>query len=307
VFVVGTTNFVEVLDPALLRPGRFEFQLEVPYPGAADRQAIFAIYDRKLGLQISERALEFAVRRTGDPVEGTGTRYTGDHIQALCRATARRRLRENIQGATEIADIEDVLTRYLDRPELSSAEERVVATHEAGHAICALHCEHAPPIDRISIRGDIGGTLGFVRYADHAHRYVITRGQLLDSICVLFGGREAEALLLDDLSIGSSDDLDRATAIARALVEQYGMGSDIVGACRYSSVRAEKNEPLSDATREAIERNVREVLEAERNRARAILSEHREVVIALRDLLIERKALDREALSLILRKGESHG
>ncbi|MEM9489218.1 MAG: AAA family ATPase, partial [Myxococcota bacterium] len=154
VFVVGTTNFVESLDPALLRPGRFEFHLEIPFPNPADRRAIFAIYDRKLGLHMSERATEFAVRRTGEPVATTGTRYTGDHIQALCRAVARRRLREALSGPTEVADVEHVLTRYLDRPELTASEERVVATHEAGHAVCALNCEHAPPIDRISIRGD---------------------------------------------------------------------------------------------------------------------------------------------------------
>lgn len=302
VFVVGTTNFVEALDPALLRPGRFEFHLEVPYPGASDRRAIFAIYDRKLGLAMSGRALDYAVRRTGDPVETTGGRYTGDHIQAVCRAAARRRLREGLTGATEIEDIEDVLTRYLDRPELTSDEERVVATHEAGHAVCALHCEHAPPIDRISIRGDIGGTLGFVRYADPAHRYVVTRAQLLDAICVLFGGREAEGLLFADLSIGSSDDLDRATRIARSLVEQYGMGDDRVGTLCYRSDRG-GSEPISEASREAIEHSVRAMLEEQRRRAREILSEHRAVVIALRDLLLERKALDRDALSHLLNHG----
>ncbi|MCG8417181.1 MAG: AAA family ATPase [Proteobacteria bacterium] len=303
VFVVGTTNFVESLDPALLRPGRFEFHLDIPYPDANDRRAIFEIYDRKLGLGMSERALDYAVRRTADPVEGTGTRYTGDHIQALCRAAARRKWRESKTGPTEIADIEDVLTRYLDRPELTAEEERVVATHEAGHAVCALGCEHAPPIDRISIRGDIGGTLGFVRYADPAHRYVVTRAQLLDSICVLFGGREAEELLLDDLSIGSSDDLDRATGIARALIEQYGMGGDEVGAFRYRSDRAGDVDPMiSESTREAIERNVRRILDEQQARARAILSENRPVVVALRDLLVQRKALDREALSHLLRE-----
>lgn len=307
VFVVGTTNFVESLDPALLRPGRFEFQLEIPYPGADDRRAIFDIYNRNLGLDMTERALDYAVRRTGDPVEGTGTRYTGDHIQAVCRATARKRLREKITGPSDVSHIEDVLTRYLDRPDLTSAEELVVATHEAGHAVCALYCEHAPPIDRISIRGDIGGTLGFVRYADPANRYVVTRAQLLDSICVLFGGREAEELLLDDLSIGSSDDLARATGIARALVEQYGMGDERVGVFRYRSERRD-DEQLSQATREAIEHNVRQLLERERTRASSILSKHRDALLALRDLLIEQKALDREALSVHLqRKGQKHG
>src|SRR5438034_9542924 len=92
VFVVGTTNFVESLDPALLRPGRFEFQLHIPFPHAADRRAIFEIYDAKLELKMEPRALDFGVKRTAELVEGTTGRYTGDHIQALCRAIARIRL-----------------------------------------------------------------------------------------------------------------------------------------------------------------------------------------------------------------------
>src|SRR5439155_19705864 len=101
VFVVGTTNFVEALDPALLRPGRFEFHLCIPYPDADDRRAILRIYDAKMKLGMTEAALEHAVKRTSDPVEGAaaGTRYSGDHLNALCRALARIRLRENRKDA----------------------------------------------------------------------------------------------------------------------------------------------------------------------------------------------------------------
>jgi len=295
VFVVGTTNFVESLDPALLRPGRFEFQLQIPFPGPEDRRAIFEIYDRKLELDFSERAMEYAVKRTGDRVEGFDTRYTGDHVQAICRALARRRIREQIKAPTEPTDIERALTEYLDRPDLTSDEERVVASHEAGHAVCALYCEHAPPIERISIRGDLAGALGFVSYADPAHRYVTTRAALLDTICVLFGGREAEDLLLADLSIGSAHDLERATGTARALVEEFGLGPAALGVRRFVEVRDLPR--LSDETRQALEAGIRDVLEEQRARARAILEEHRQELVALRDLLLERKVLDREALA----------
>jgi cell division protease FtsH len=298
VFVVGTTNFVESLDAALLRPGRFEFQLCIPYPGADDRRAILDIYDRKLGLKFSERAMDYAVKRTGDLVEGTAGRYSGDHLQALCRQLARRRLRDRVVAATEVADIERALTEYQDRPELTSHEERVVATHEAGHAVCALHCEHSPPIDRISIRGDLAGALGFVSYADPAHRYVVTRQQLLDSICTLYGGREAEALLLEDLSIGSGSDVERASAIARALVVEFGMGLAELGVQRLAG--DPKDLALSDETRALIEKSVRDILERERARAQKILTENKQLVIALRDLLVERKVLDREAFAHLL-------
>lgn len=301
VFVVGTTNFVESLDPALLRPGRFEFHLRIPYPEPDDRRAIFAIHDKKLGLELTERALEYAVKRTGDFVASTHTRYSGDHIQALCRQMARTRLREARRGASDIDDVERALTAYLERPELTAAEERVVATHEAGHAVCALACEHAPTIDRISIQGDLAGTLGFVQYADPAHRYVTTRQQILDSICVLMGGREAEALFFQDLSLGSGEDLERATVLARVLVEELGMGDETTGVRRYAPVRGAVHEARpSDAALEKLERAVLGVLDSQRARAATILAAQKNVVAALRDLLVERKVLDRASFAHLL-------
>jgi cell division protease FtsH len=301
VFVVGTTNFVESIDPALLRPGRFEFHLHIPFPNSDDRRAILGIYDQKMGLCMSPRALDYAVKRTGDLVEGTTTRYTGDHLQALCRALARLRLREKRAPgvATELADVEWALSELVERPALTPHEEKVVATHEAGHAICALFCEHTPAIDRVSIRGDLAGSLGFVSYADPAHRYVVTRGQLQDQICTLMGGREAELLLLEDLSIGSAADLDRATEIARALVEQFGMGgADGIGV---RVVPSGKDGPqLSDAMKAAAERSVRDLLERERARAAEILQKNKQLIVTLRDLLVEKKVLDREALASVL-------
>jgi cell division protease FtsH len=298
VFVVGTTNFAEILDPALLRPGRFEFLLEIPSPDTPDRRAIFSIYDKKFGLDMSERALEYAVKRTGDRVEGTRTRYSGDHLQALCRAIARRRLKRTDRNApTEVNDVEEALTAYLDRPELTSHEERVVATHEAGHAVCALFSKNAPPIDRISIQGDLGGTLGYVEYGPHAHRYVVTEAQLRDSVCVLFGGREAESLLLDDLSIGSSQDLERATLTARALVEELGLSGSVTLGIRRFQLTGEQAVPVSERTREHIEEQTALILETERKRARTILEENRSLLETLRDLLIDKKVLDRQAFA----------
>lgn len=301
VFVVGTTNFPESLDPALLRPGRFEFQLHVPFPDGNDRRAILSVYDQKLGLQLTERALEYAVRRTAGVVEGGTSRFSGDHLQALARSIARRRIREQLTGATEVPDVEHALTAHLDLPQLTPTEERVVATHEAGHAICALHCAHAPPIERISIRGDLVGALGFVQYGDQAHKYVTTRNQLIDHVCILFGGREAEDMLLTDLSIGSAQDLERATGIARGLIEQLGMGSE-VRVWPDAEGRHPEREP-SDAGKARIEREVLELLARERQRAKTLLTEHRLEVEALRDLLLEKKVLDRAAMMSVITPG----
>jgi cell division protease FtsH len=299
VFVVGTTNFAEVLDPALLRPGRFEFHLYIPYPDADDRRDILRIYDKKMRLKMSPEALDTAVRRTADQVIGqaAGTRYSGDHLNALCRAIARIRLRESRAGGTESADVDRALTEWIDRAKLTPSEERVVATHESGHAVCSLHCPHSPPIERISILDDMVGALGFVRYQDRTHRYVVTRAELLDDICILMGGREAEQLLLDDISIGSAEDLRRATQIARALVEEFGMGGDGSSVCRFHlDDKPERMPDLSEEQRAALDRRVGTILEEARRRAATILHENRTTLETLRDLLLEKKVLDAKAL-----------
>lgn len=304
VFVVGTTNFVDILDPALLRPGRFEFHLKIPYPASDDRRAILGIYNDSMKLELDEDALEFAVKRTGDYVEGAtaGTRFSGDHINALCRALARIRLREQKDGPTTTEDVERALTEWVERPKMTPEEQRVVATHEAGHAVVSLFCEHATPIDRISIQGDAAGALGFVRYQDPSNRYVITRGQLLDDLCILMGGREAEQLLLDDLSIGSAGDLNRATEIAHALVEEFGM-NEKAGVRRFqdSTGTGDRRRYLSPAQLESLDTQVKELLENAQQRAAKILTEQVELVETLRDLLLVRKVIDAKTLSSIVK------
>jgi cell division protease FtsH len=305
VFVVGTTNFVESLDPALMRPGRFEFHLYIPFPEADDRREILKIYDRKMRLNMTDEAVEFAVRRTADFVEGAaaGTRYSGDHLNALCRAIARIRLRDNRTDATTPADIERALTEYIEIAELTPKEERVVAVHEAGHAVVAMHCPHSPPIDRITIRGDTAGALGYVRYQDRQHKFVVTRNEMIDTITVLMGGREAEALLLDDLSIGSSEDLRRATIVARALVEELGMGGDTTGVVRFNQDEKSQRHPhLSETQKALLDQRVREVIEECRAKAAAILRDQQTVLESLRDLLLVKKTIDAKALGEMIKK-----
>ena len=305
VFVVGTTNLPESLDPALLRPGRFEFLLHVPYPDEGDRAAILRVHDRRLELAMSDEALSYAVRRTDGPVEGgRAPRYSGDHLQALCRAIARRRLREDVSGPTSADDVEQALIEYVERPRLTSAEERVVATHEAGHATVALFCSHAPPIERISIQGDIGGSLGAVSFGEKANRYVMTQLDFEDRLAALFGGREAELHFFGHVSAGAQSDLASAAGLARSMVTEMGMGGDDLsllspeeqgrGAPRASD---EKNARVDDA--------VRNILDRARTRAARIIADEQRVLEALRDLLIERKVIDRATISAALSKDGS--
>ena len=307
VFVVGTTNFVEILDPALLRPGRFEFQLHIPFPDATDRREILKIYDASMGLQMSDETIDYAVKRTRGQVEGgaAGSRYSGDHLNALCRSMARIRLRENDTGPSEDKLVERALTEWMDLPKLTKKEELVVATHEAGHAVVALFSEHSSPIERISIQGDVGGALGYVEHQEHEHKYVLTRNRLLDDMAMLMGGREAEELLLDDLSIGSEDDLRRATLIARMLVEDCGMGGPEVGVLNFTDPfpqrdRYHRMDSLSESIRSALDRRIIELVEEARSRASELLTENRAVLETLRDELLTRKVIGSKTLGQLI-------
>lgn len=299
VFVVGTTNFVEILDPALLRPGRFEFHLHIPYPDADARREIIHIYDRKMNLKMSEETREYTVKRTGHGyLTPQGTPFSGDHINALCRSIARLRLREERDDASTPKDVERALTEYQDRPKMTPAEERVLATHEAGHAICSLFCKHTPPIERITIESENPWAFGYVRHQDPAHRYIRTRNEYVDAICVALGAREAETLLLDDLSMGAVSDLDTATAIARELVEVHGLGGPEVGVARFVSDKDERQRraDLSENQKDALDRAVRAILEEGRQRAAEILQQNLALLESLRDLLMEKKTIDAKTL-----------
>jgi cell division protease FtsH len=293
VFVVGTTNFVESLDPALLRPGRFEFHLHIPYPDADARREILKIYDAKMKLRMSDEALDFAVRRTGHGyLSATGTPFSGDHLNALCRSLARIRLREGRSDASTPEDIEKALTEYDERRDLKPSEERLVATHESGHAVCALFCPHYPGIERITIRSEMSWAGGYVRFKHEPDEIGLTRERLLEDLVVLCGGIESERLLLGDVSTGAAgSDLERVTATARWMVEYGGMGR--TGLRQYASSRTgERLNELSEAQKAELDAAVNELIAEAQKRAASILLENRVILEALRDLVLEHKTLD---------------
>lgn len=301
VFVVGTTNFVESLDPALLRPGRFEFHLHIPYPDHDDRREIIKIYNKKMRLEMSEEAIEGAVKRTNDFVIGAaaGTRYSGDHLNALCRSIARLRLRDNIQGPTETDLVERALTEWVDRPKMTPHELNVLATHEAGHAVVSLNCPHAPAIERVTIASEMQWAFGYVRHADPAHRYIQTVNFYLDMICVALGAREAEKVFLDDLSLGATGDLNSATSIARELVEMHGYGGDDLVQYRPMYGDGHRHRDLSPKMLEKLDQRVAAIVEEQRVRAEKIIKENKQLVEVLRDLLLEHKTIDAKTLTTL--------
>jgi cell division protease FtsH len=300
VFVIGTTNYVEILDPALLRPGRFEFHLHIPYPAADDRREILRIYDEKMRLKMSDEALEYAVRRTGEGyLTQTGTPFSGDHLNALCRAVARIRLREGRDDATKPEDVDRAFTEFEEKLDLTPREERLLATHEAGHAVVSLNCPLHPPIERITIKSETTWAPAYVRYTqDDSRRLGLTRQQMIEDLCVLLGGIEAERLLLEDVSTGAAgSDLERATRLAHYMIEVCGMGGPELGLRQFRNLQTgERFKDLSPEQLAVLDRGVSDTIDEAQRRTAAILGENRAVLEALRDLLIEKKTIDAKTL-----------
>jgi len=305
VFVVGTTNYVESLDPALLRPGRFEFHLHIPYPDDDDRRAIFQIYDRKMRLRMTPEALDYAVRRTGEGyLTPTGTPFSGDHIQAMCRAVARIRLREDHVGETTPKELERGLTEYEEKKQLRERDEILAATHEAGHFVVSLCCPHHPEPERITIQSEMPWAPFYVKFKSDKDSIGYTRNQLMDLLCVCYGGIEAERLLLGDISTGASgfgqpgSDLHKGTRIAEAMVEVCGMVEGI-GLRLYRDQKGDR-EILSGATAEKLDRAVNALIAEAQARAARILTEHQDELKSVRDEVREKKVLERDRVQQIM-------
>lgn len=306
VFVVGTTNFVESLDPALLRPGRFEFHIHIPYPDDDDRKAIFEIYNKKMKLQFTDEAMEYAVTRTGNRyMTPTGTAFSGDHINAICRSVARLRMRENIKDATTPKLIERALTEFDEKVELHEKDLPVVATHEAGHFLVSIFCPHHPPPEKVTIQSDMPWAPFFTQFQHEKKRIGMSRNEMFDEITVLYGGIEAERLLVGDVSTGASgmghpgSDLSRASLFAEYMVEVCGM-SNLAAPLRSFRDHKGDRQVLSGSMAEAIDRQVNTIIVEAQAKAAAIIAKHKGDLIKLRDELMEKKTIEGERTKEII-------
>ncbi|MBM4282316.1 MAG: AAA family ATPase [Deltaproteobacteria bacterium] len=299
VFVVGTTNLLSSVDPALLRPGRFEFLIEVPAPSDADRKAIVDLYDARMGLGLSAAVVAHLVRRTEDWADrARGLPYAGDHLYAACRALKRQQLRTGGAPLT-IDDVDRALQRKTARPVVLSAhEERVIAIHESGHALLAMLVPGARPPEKVAIAQDRDGALGYVLRAAHVRPYATTMADMRAEICVGLGGTEAERLVLGDVSIGAHGDLQQCTRIARAMVESHGMLDDL-GPRVLLDDGDRTSEQWSEQRRARVDDAVDGLLVHERRRAVDLLTEHRALLDELVALLLDKRVLDGSALATL--------
>lgn len=306
VFVVGTTNFEQSLDPALLRPGRFELSINIPYPREKDRREIVNIYRKKFGLEMEDDVVEHIVARTKGMADSTrGIRYSGDHLYALMRGLKREQLRSGDPEFTVVNDTVDQVIgkKKNQRHKLNDEERKIVAVHEAGHAILAYVLPHSQSVERVTIDSELEGALGYVLHAMARNQYMLSEHELRDQICVALGGREAEQIFLGEITTGCSNDLHQATAIASVMVEELGMSHEL-GVRTYRSdpnqdselARLLKRRDIAETTAAEVDREIYEILQEQQRRCVETLQEYKAEHEKMVEILLEKKTIGLEEI-----------
>ena len=294
VIVIAATNRPDILDPALLRPGRFDRQVVLDAPDLAGRIAILKIHSRGKPLA-SDVDLDLLARRC----PGFSGADLANVMNEAALLAARRR-RHDI-GRKEC---EEAVERVVAGPErksrlINERERKILAYHELGHALVARFTEGADPVHKVSIIPRGKGALGYTLTLPEEDRYIVTRSELLSRIRVFMGGRSAEEVVFDHQSTGAEDDLQKATAMARSLVCRWGM-TDALGPVTYERSPGNpfvgremaNSDMISEKTAGDIDREVRGILETCHREATSIVSDNRELIDKLADHLIENEVLD---------------
>jgi cell division protease FtsH len=293
VILIAATNRPDILDPALLRPGRFDRQIVVDQPDLEGRKAILDVHAKGKPLAADVR-LDVLARRTPG--------FTGADLANLMNEAALLTARRNGSDIT-MAAMESAIDRVLAGPErktrvMSDREKRTIAYHEGGHTLVGHVLEGTDPIHKVSIVSR-GRALGWTLALPTEDKYLKTRGELVDTMTMLLGGRTAEELVFGDITTGASDDIERCTEIARAMVTTYGM-SDRVGPQQLGSKSGEvflgkdygHEATYSDDVAGLIDDEVRHLIDHAHDRARFILTTHRVTLDRLAASLIEKETLD---------------
>ncbi len=295
--VMAATNRPEILDKALLRAGRFDRQVVVDRPDVRGREAILRVHAGKLKLE-PDVDLRLVAQRTPG--------MTGADLANVANEAALASVRRHA-SAVGSADFEEAVDRIQlglkkEGRVMTADEKRRVAYHEAGHALVALSVEHADPVHRITIIPRTIGALGATLQLPTDERYLVTRGELLDQLCVLMGGRAAEDVIWRDVSTGAQNDLERATELARQMVTRFGMsdriGPQTVG--RAESLRflatadGGADHALGNDTAQLVDAEVKAILEGAWKRAREILVRRRETLERLGRALLAKETLERD-------------
>lgn len=296
VIILAATNRADVLDSALLRAGRFDRQIHVELPDLKERKEIFHVHLKPIKLDKSVD-VDFLAKQTPG--------FSGADIANVCNEAALIAARNNKKqvGKQDFNDAVDRIIGGLERKSkiMTEEEKRSIAYHEAGHATVSWLLPHANPLVKVTIVPR-GQALGAAWYLPE-ERSLTNKEHLLDELCSLLGGRAAEEVFLKQTSTGALNDLERATKQAYAMVAYYGMSDKLKNMSYYDSTgRGEYSlqRPYSEKTAETIDKETQVIINEQMQRARELLTEHREQHNALADLLVEREVITHEDVERIL-------
>jgi cell division protease FtsH len=302
IIIMGATNRPEVLDPALLRPGRFDRQVLVDKPDIRGREDILRIHVKTVKIAASVDLKVVAARTAG---------FAGADLANLVNEAALLAARRD-KPAVEMKDFDEAIDRIIAGLEkkraMSDKERRIVAYHEAGHAIVASVLPNLDPVHKISIIGRGFGALGYTMQVPLEDRYLMSRSDLKSQLAVLLGGRSAEEIAFAEISTGAANDLQRATDIARAMVTEYGM-SDALGAVNYDGQRGSKfldmpfmndRGPHSEDTAQKIDAEITLIIGDAHNEARRVLRERRDHLDELAHRLLDKEVVEGDELRTLL-------
>ncbi|CAM9846407.1 unnamed protein product [Scytosiphon promiscuus] len=294
VVVLAGTNRVDVLDPALTRPGRFDRQITVDKPDIQGRKAIFEVHLK--GLNLSGDSSEFSGR-----LAGLTPGFVGADIENLCNEAAIVAARRN-KKKIEIDDFESATDRVIGGLEsnklIMPEEKRIVAYHEAGHAVAGWNLEHADPLMKVTIVPRGSGTLGYAQYLPK-EVFLRTREQITDIICMALAGRASEQVHFGDVTTGASDDLRRVTAMVYQMIGVYGMG-DGIGQLAFPQENGgggfPQERPYSDATAEKMDLEARKMVDSAYQRTLELVEAKTEQIKLVAELLLEKETINHDDL-----------
>jgi cell division protease FtsH len=302
IIIMGATNRPEVLDPALLRPGRFDRQVLVDKPDVRGREDILRIHVKTVKIAENVELKVIAARTAG---------FAGADLANLVNEAALLAARKD-KPAVSMKDFDEAIDRIIAGLEkkrvMSDKERRIVAYHESGHAIVASLLPGLDPVHKISIVARGFGALGFTMQLPLEDRYLMTRTDLNGQLAVLLGGRSAEEIAFDEVSTGAQNDLQRATDIARAMVTEFGM-SDALGAVNYNGHKrsafletgfVQERGTYAEDTAQQIDAEVKRILTEAHETARRVLSGRRPILDELSTRLLEREVIEGEELRSLL-------
>lgn len=302
VIVMAATNRPDVLDPALLRPGRFDRHVVIDAPDMKGREAILGVHTRKIKLDPGVNLSSIAKQTPG---------FSGADLANLCNEAALLAARRNKQ-AVYAEELHEAIERVMAGPErksriISKQEKEIIAYHETGHALVSLFAVHADPLHKVSIIPRGVHALGYTLHYPLQDRYLVSKTKLLDQICVSLGGFAAEELILNEVTTGSYSDLKHATDIARRMVIECGM-SERIGHLTLAGKEGfvflgrdmGEHKAYSEETAKIIDDEIKRIVEESYARAKKILQENIEKVKLVAQKLLEKEVLDAEEVKQII-------